>query len=145
MFHPKPHISPSGNRLNQFRSCWSKYDRIMKRRLLYAEDDEVVRRSLSRVLSHLGWQVVSEADGAAALGRISAEEFDVVLTDHHMPVLGGLGLVENLRARGYTGRIYVLSGALPPAEREYYRRLQVDGIAAKPVTLPELREMLGAA
>lgn len=117
----------------------------MKKRLLYAEDDEIVRGALSQLLTLLGWQVTCEPHGEAALDRIHAEEFDVVLTDHHMPGKDGLALVQNLRAEGFHGRIFVLSGALPAAEENEYRRLHVDGIAAKPVALSELRELLGAA
>jgi CheY-like chemotaxis protein len=117
----------------------------MKKRLLYAEDDDIVRGALSQLLTLLGWQVTSEPHGAAALNRLNAEEFDVVLTDHHMPVTDGLSLVQKLRAQNFPGRIYVISGALGEEQHEQYRRLNVDGIATKPVALPQLRELLGAA
>jgi CheY-like chemotaxis protein len=118
---------------------------MMKNRLLYAEDDDVVRSALSQVLRHLGWQVTSAPHGDAALSRIAAAEFDVVVTDHNMPGTDGLALVKNLRARGFAGRIYVISGALLAADEDHYRRLNVDGIASKPVALADLRSMLGAA
>jgi CheY-like chemotaxis protein len=92
----------------------------MTKRLLYAEDDDIVRGALSQLLTLLGWQVTTEPDGSAALNRLKAEEFDVVLTDHHMPETDGIGLVKNLRERGFPGRIYVISGALGvEQEREF--------------------------
>lgn len=118
----------------------------MKKRVLYAEDNAEVRGVLCRVLSHLGWQVTSESHGEAALDRFRANEFDVVITDHRMPPgSGGLTLVESLRARGFSGRIYVISGALPEADRDRYRELNVDGIVTKPVAISQLQALLGAA
>src|SRR2546427_12736204 len=98
---------------------------MMKNRLLYAEDDEIVRTALSQVFRHLGWQVTSVPHGAAALSRISVADFDMVVTDHNMPGTDGLALVRKLRARGFAGRIYVLSGALLAADEDKYRELTV--------------------
>lgn len=117
----------------------------MTKRLLYAEDDDIVRGALSQLLTLLGWQVTTEPDGSAALNRLKSEDFDVVLTDHHMPETDGIGLVQNLRARGFPGRIYVISGALGAAQEEEYQRLQVDGIASKPVAISQLQDLLGAS
>lgn len=114
----------------------------MKNRLLYAEDDDIVRSALSQLLTLLGWEVTCEPHGAAALDRLKSEEFDVVLTDHHMPVSDGLELVQHLRAQGFPGRIYVISGALPAAKQEEYLRLNVDGIMMKPVAMSQLRDLL---
>ncbi len=131
------------NFVNPIASRVSVGGTMMKNRLLYAEDDDIVRSALSQVLRHLGWHVTTASDGAAALSRCGAAEFDVVLTDHHMPVGDGLALVENLRARGFAGRIYVISGALAAADEDRYRQLNVDGIASKPVAIAELRALLG--
>jgi CheY-like chemotaxis protein len=110
----------------------------MKTRVLHAEDEQLVRAFIDEALHFLGFEVVGVADGDAALARLSRESFDVVITDHHMPKTGGLELVRELRARGFGGRIYVLSGALHAHEHREYEALGVDGIAAKPLGLMEL-------
>jgi CheY-like chemotaxis protein len=118
---------------------------MTKNRILYAEDDEIVRNALTQILVHLGWEVTAVANGAAALSDRDLADVEVVLTDHHMPGMDGLKLVEELRGRGYAGRIYVISGALTALDEARYRALRVDGIANKPITLRELRGLLGAA
>lgn len=115
----------------------------MNNRVLYAEDDDIVRNAVGQVLRYLGWEVTTAVHGAAALGRLDEAEFDVVLTDHNMPGSDGLALVEGLRARGFAGRIYVISGALSAAVEERYQRLGVDGIAAKPTAIADLHALLG--
>jgi CheY-like chemotaxis protein len=113
-------------------------------RILLVEDEAVVRAYLVEALTFFGFEVVAEADGYDALERCEAETFDLVLTDHMMPSLGGLGLVQGLRARNFGGRIYVLSGALRPVDRERYEELKVDGIALKPIHLRDLPQFLAA-
>lgn len=114
----------------------------MKTRVLLVEDDPQVRAFMDEALYFLGYQVRVANDGAAALGLVGEEDFEVVITDHRMPGMEGLELVRALRARGFAGRIFVVSGVLSARERADYRALRVDGIAAKPLALSELNAML---
>jgi CheY-like chemotaxis protein len=114
----------------------------MKKRVLVAEDDLPLRAFMDEALYFLGYQVVAEADGAAALRRLDTGNFDIVITDHRMPEMDGLTLVRELRARRYAGRIYVISGEMPSEAWAEYGRLQVDGIGIKPMKINDLHRML---
>ncbi len=114
----------------------------MKTRVLLAEDDAQVRAFMAEALAFLGFEVVAAEDGEQALAKSRGVAVDIVLTDHRMPGLDGLGLVQALRGNGFAGRIYVASGVLSPAERAEYRSLGVDGIASKPMALAELNGLL---
>lgn len=114
----------------------------MKNRVLIVEDDLLVRAFLDEALYFLGYQVVAEADGVAALRRLETGNFDIVITDHRMPVMDGLELVRELRARRYAGRIYVVSGEMPLEAWAEYGHLQVDGIGTKPMKISDLHRML---
>jgi two-component system response regulator YesN len=95
------------------------------------------------MLEALGWHVTKETNGRTALARFLVEGFDVVLTDHRMPVAGGTMLVEGLRRAGFAGRIVVLSGSLTKLERQHYSALGVDGFGEKPISLDALEALLG--
>lgn len=114
----------------------------MKTRVLLAEDDAHVGAFMAEALRFLGFEVTVAGDGAKALAIAADREFDVVMTDHRMPEMDGLGLVRGLRARGFAGRIYVASGVLSVNERASYEAMKVDGIAAKPLALAELNGLL---
>lgn len=114
----------------------------MKTRILLAEDDAHVGAFMAEALNFLGFEATLVGDGAQALAKVTEKEFDVVMTDHRMPGLDGLGLVRALRERGFGGRIYVASGVLSRSERANYEALNVDGIAAKPLALSELNGLL---
>lgn len=111
-------------------------------RVLCAEDDENVALTLKYALENDGHQVVCVGDGRAALLRVVAdlESFDLVITDHHMPVLSGLKLVEGLREAKFSGRIIVHSSNLRDPATDAYRALAVDHILRKPVELAKLLE-----
>lgn len=120
----------------------------MKNRVLLAEDDLPVRLFMDEALHFLGYAVTAANDGAAALARLAAgESFDLVITDHRMPGLDGLGLVRALRESRFPGRIYVVSGQMPAEVEAEYRRLQVDGVLMKPLEVWALHRLLsgGAA
>ena len=57
-------------------------------RILLAEDDDAVRDMLRQALERDGFEVVTATCVSGALGRIAAEDFDVLLSDLHMPNAG---------------------------------------------------------
>lgn len=114
----------------------------MNPRVLHVDDVELVRTFLRRGLMRLGYDVTSAVDVGSALAALEADRFGIVITDHDMPGGTGLKLVQALHAAQFPGRILVLSGALSANDRAEYRKLGVDGIAAKPIGLDGLRDLL---
>lgn len=68
-----------------------------KRRILVAEDSDVIRESLKRSLVAAGYEVVAARDGAEAIELAAAAEFDLVSTDVVMPNVDGYELTRRLR------------------------------------------------
>lgn len=64
--------------------------------------------------------------------------YDLVITDHQMPVMTGLELVTCLRTLPYHGGILVMSGSIDPGMAAEYRSLGVDALLEKPVALQVL-------
>jgi two-component system chemotaxis response regulator CheY len=61
-------------------------------------DDSISTRALiSRALEQAGYDVRQAADGAEALGTLSAAEFDVIITDQWMPNMTGVEFVRAVR------------------------------------------------
>ena len=112
-------------------------------RLLLVDDHDVGRRSLSRLLEALGFQVTAAADGAAALEALATgPRFDYLLTDVRLPDLDGREIVEV--ARRYEPRpvIALITGwDIDPAE---CTRLGIDHLFLKPVDIQDLIAKLQA-
>ncbi len=67
-------------------------------RILVVDDNEGNRELLARQLSRQGHSIASAPDGQAALERLRAESFDLVLLDMMMPVLDGYSTLVALKA-----------------------------------------------
>ena len=67
-------------------------------RVLIAEDDALNAAMLRAVLEQLGHQVVHAQNGRRAADLANIAEFDLLMLDHHMPVLDGPGAAAVLRA-----------------------------------------------
>jgi len=66
-------------------------------RILIVDDEEGMRRLLSRVLTRAGYETTTVAHGAEALRQVARERFDLVVTDIKMPEMDGLQLLEELK------------------------------------------------
>lgn len=111
-------------------------------RVLCAEDDVHLAELLKRALERAGHLVECAADGQHALERLTAELkfFDVLITDHRMPRLSGLKLVERIRQTDFSGKIIVHSSHLPEFDATAYLAFAVDHIFTKPTQFMELLE-----
>ena len=89
-----------------------------RRRILLAEDHDLVRASAMRVPQRGGHEVTAVSDGREALALIEAgESFDLIVSDVEMPELGGRQLVAALDARAVHVPTVLMSGqAEPPLE-----------------------------
>ena len=112
-------------------------------RCLYADDMDELHDLLQLVLAPDGHTVEGAANGREALARIAGADaaYDVIVTDHHMPELNGLGLVQALRSLDYHGKVVVFTSELSPEVNAAYRELNVDHVLPKPVLPPVLREL----
>jgi DNA-binding NarL/FixJ family response regulator len=70
-------------------------------RILIADDHDVVRSGLRRVLeAQPGWEVVAEAaDGKDAIDKAAATKPDVAVLDSMMPLVNGVEATRQIRAR----------------------------------------------
>ena len=114
-------------------------------RVLVVEDDAIVRRLLTAVLRQRGCQVVQATDGAEALRRLDETPVDVIVLDLLMPVMDGLRFLHELReVRGLKVPVLVLTASLDDSGEDERRVLEAGAnrVARKPVTAPELMELL---
>ena len=65
--------------------------------LLLADDEEVPRKRLARVLEREGWKVLQAEDGEDALNIFQQTKIDIVLLDIKMPKKDGLQALHEMR------------------------------------------------
>ena len=86
-------------------------------RILIVDDDVNTVEALQSLLEDEGYQVETASSGAAALARLGAATFDLLLTDLHLPDLDGVSLAQQAQAATgcavllMTGSVRVQDGA----------------------------------
>ncbi|HEV2883783.1 MAG TPA: response regulator [Pyrinomonadaceae bacterium] len=68
-----------------------------RRRVLLAEDDQVLRRLLGVILERAGYEVVPASDGLEAIELLQTTPVDAVVTDATMPRLNGRELCRRIK------------------------------------------------
>jgi CheY-like chemotaxis protein len=106
------------------------------RLVLVAEDDDVLRETLSETLRLEGYMVKGASDGEEALHAIEQMHPNVVLLDMQMPVLDGRGFARALQARGLHVPIVVMTAA--EKADNLADEIDAHGWVAKPFKLSEL-------
>jgi len=101
------------------------------------DDDTATRRLTALFLARAGYSV-DAADGELGWDALCAEHYNLLVTDHDMPRLKGLQLIERLRANGLTLPVIIASGSMELREVENYPFLALSAVLHKPFSFAEL-------
>ncbi|MGA8051037.1 MAG: response regulator transcription factor [Burkholderiales bacterium] len=107
-------------------------------RLLLVEDDASLAAGLSRALVNQGYEVAATGNGEEALGRISAERFDLMVLDIGLPGIDGFEVLKRMRAAGHAQPVLILTARDAVDDRVRGLDLGADDYMPKPFALPEL-------
>ncbi|MGE3770962.1 MAG: response regulator [Bdellovibrionales bacterium] len=108
--------------------------------VLVADDEPPVREFVSRALQSAGYKVTAVEDGAAALARLQAESFNLLISDIVMPELDGIALALKVSRDYPQTKIMLISGYANERQRAHGLEILVHRIIAKPFSLQELLE-----
>ena len=109
--------------------------------VLVVDDEEAIRRLLTRWLAGWGYEAKEAANADDAIDMMTAEPADIMLCDVKMPVHDGIWLAEQVRGRWPQTAVIMASSA---QDMETVMRMRKQG-AVDYVTKPFGREMLRQA
>lgn len=138
-----------------------------RRRILFVDDDELILRSVERVLrrpaAENGWELCFATDGPAALDELARAPVEVMLVDATMAKMSGATLLKKVQERdpavvrillsGHTG-LDVLRGALPyahqflpkPCDGQLLRSTLESACGLRGLLArPEMRQLVGSS
>jgi CheY-like chemotaxis protein len=79
-------------------------------RILVIDDEQDIRRVLSRILSSAGHDVVEAEDGRTGVKQARHENPDLIITDILMPEKDGIEAIEEIRQLTKPPKIIAMSG-----------------------------------
>ena len=114
-------------------------------RVLVIDDEEAVRNAIASLLGRRGCDAVTAESGPAALDRLRAEYFDVLLVDVKMPGMSGLQLLSEAMLLDRDLPVLMLTGMNDMATaRDALARGAMDFLT-KPIELDELDKAVKSA
>ena len=110
-------------------------------RILAVDNEPSVTFSLRYIFTGPRYKVTAVENGDAALARFDSrsEHYDIIIVDQKMPHMTGVELVSELRKRGITTKVMVLSAHISSEIRAQYERMDVHVMFPKPFDIGALR------
>ena len=119
-----------------------------KRRVLLMDDEQMILDIVSRMLTHLEYEVTTCTDGAQAIAafakaKMKSEPFDVVLMDLVVPSgVGGQDAVHTIRKIDGTAKVIASSGHLEHPVMSNPKKFGFAAVLEKPYRLETLRQVI---
>lgn len=117
----------------------------MANKALVIDDDKVTLELLTFQLESEGFEVTTAESGSVGLEQIKQTDFDVILTDLHLPDVSGIGLVKSSKELAPQTEIIMITG-----DGSNDRAIEATKAGAfwyleKPLDFDELFELIGKA
>jgi light-regulated signal transduction histidine kinase (bacteriophytochrome)/ActR/RegA family two-component response regulator len=117
-------------------------------RILVVDDDPTIRWLSRRQIEKLGLAADSADDGESGLQALRGGQYDLLLTDCHMPRMDGVALTRAVRAMDdpVLARVPIigLTADVTEAQRDLCRQAGMSELAIKPLTVDRLARLLQA-
>lgn len=114
--------------------------------VLLVEDDKGARMLWQKIIQNNfpDFEIISTTNGYEAMSFLSGRTPSLVITDHDMPLMNGIQLIESMRKRDETNKIPVMVVATIITDdlRKKYIRLGVETFLIKPVEIKDFVEEL---
>ena len=111
-------------------------------RVLVADDDESVRTAFVKLLTIMGHQCESAADGKECLARLLAGSYDLLVVDLVMPTLDGETVISSIRGRYPSMHIVVVSAQDDEEIIGQILRMGASAYLVKPLMIDGLKDVI---
>ncbi len=109
----------------------------MQKRILIAEDSNIVLSIVSRILQNMNYEVEGVKNGTEVLEQLKTNTFDLILMDISMPRMDGISCVNHIRKHESKESkeipIIAISGNALNLSEKKYLELGFNGIIEKPI------------
>jgi CheY-like chemotaxis protein len=117
----------------------------MAAKILFADDDQLMRRLYQPHIEHAGFKLVEASNGREALETVAREKPRLAIVDFMMPEMDGLSVVLELKRMEATRAIPVVLISSDPKCYQYKKQFVEAGAAAfltKPFNAAQLLEVI---
>ncbi|WCT11107.1 response regulator transcription factor [Mucilaginibacter jinjuensis] len=113
-------------------------------KLLIIEDEQGLRESMQEYFTEAGNICESASDYPSAMAKVNMYRYDCILLDITLPGGNGISILKDLKAKGHTDGILIISAKDSLDDRLEGLDLGADDYLVKPFHLSELRARVAA-
>jgi len=114
--------------------------------VLLVEDTKLNAMVASTLMQRLGWKVTHVLNGAEAVKEFPLGDYDLVLMDIQMPVMGGVEAAREIgkiaEESGGAVEIVAFTANASEADIALYKSVGMEHLLRKPITIDNLRDLL---
>lgn len=133
---------------NEILADWEEItpDSKNKIKILWVEDDTIIRKSAARMVEYLGHITDTAKSGKEALELLEQNKYDIIITDIGMPEMSGWQLADIIKEKfGGKMKVAVVTGWSSEIDETIKKEHGVDYILGKPFSIEELKKLLAEA
>jgi two-component system, NtrC family, response regulator HydG len=113
--------------------------------IMVVDDAPDTLEVLHRSIEHMGFTVFSCESAAEAIDRLKTNQVDLVITDYHMPFIGGLDLIKHIREHYPYTEVMMITGYASVEGAVEAIKAGAEEYLAKPFTDDELEQAIERA
>ena len=111
-------------------------------KILVVDDDQGIRCVVSKMLSRLGYDVISTDSGENGLELFLKNRFDLVITDLEMSGMDGIDLAGHIKEKSPVTLVILMTGQDKAFTMAKIKDSSVDQALFKPFFLAEIQEKI---
>ena len=116
-------------------------------KILVADDEQKIREVIREYSEFNGHEITEASDGMTAVGLCKLNDYDLIIMDIMMPVMGGLEAAHAIRTmeRADSNKVPIVAISANAFDEDIHRSLAsgMNAHLSKPVEIDKLRETLG--
>lgn len=114
-------------------------------KILIADDEFLIRWSLTQALSQEGYEVISVEDGRKAVEAAQAQHFDFIITDLIMPELDGWEVLRVVQQIQSPPRVIIITAHSREETGKMAKEKGAWAYVEKPYIIDKIKEILNSS
>lgn len=111
--------------------------------ILYAEDEEGIRKNITKTLRYYAKKVFEATNGKEALELYEENRPDIIISDIHMPIMDGIDFIKEIRKVDKTTPVVMITAHTDKKYLLEAVELHMEKYIVKPINTKILFETLG--
>ena len=111
-------------------------------KILIIDDEPLVRSLLKQVLEKSGHSVAEAGNGQEGIRSFRENNFDLVITDHGMPVMNGLDAAFRIKKQKPETPVLLITGWQAETDATFQKPSGIDEVITKPFDLENLLDLV---